>query len=336
MANFETIKLDKGLYHTSKGFLQELESIDPSEDYKGTSLEGLDAFERQLKRFDIKVKGANSDTIDKFFATTDSSTLFPEYVSRAVRQGAEEASTLDSLVATKTNINSYDYRSLVSNMSDDAKKLVEVEEGAQIPETTISVQDNLIRLKKYGRMLSASYEALRFQKIDLFTITLRQIGAYIARTQFDDAVNTLILGDGNIESLEPISPVDGANGLCYADLVNLWHKLSPYEMNAIVVNKTLASKILLMPELRDANAGLNFHGTGKMLTPLGAKLIVSNVLGNDVIGADKNYALEFITAGGIQTEFDKLIDRQLERVAITQISGFSRIFNDAATCVSFV
>lgn len=336
MANFETIKLDKGLYHTSKGFLQELESIDPSENYKGTSLEGLDAFERQLKRFDIKVKGANSDTIDKFFATTDSSTLFPEYVSRAVRQGAEEASNLDSLVATKTNINSYDYRSLVSNMSDDAKKLVEVEEGAQIPETTISVQDNLIRLKKYGRMLSASYEALRFQKIDLFTITLRQIGAYIARTQFDDAVNTLILGDGNIESLEPISPVDGANGLCYADLVNLWHKLSPYEMNTIVVNKTLAAKILLMPELRDANAGLNFHGTGKMLTPLGAKLIVSNVLGNDVIGADKNYALEFITAGGIQTEFDKLIDRQLERVAITQISGFSRIFNDAATCVSFV
>lgn len=336
MANFETIKLDKGLYHTSKGFLNELESIDPSENYKGTSLEGLDAFERQLKRFDIKVKGANSDTIDKFFATTDSAALFPEYVSRAVRQGAEEADTLDSLVATKTNINSYDYRSLVSDMTGDAKKLVEVEEGAQIPETTISVQSNLIRLKKYGRMLSASYEALRFQKIDLFTITLRQIGAYIARTQFDDAVTTIILGDENIEALSPITPKDAANGLCYADLVNLWQELAPYEMNTIVVNKALASKILLMPELRDANAGLNFHGTGKLLTPLGAKLVVSNALGNDVVGVDKNYALEFITAGGIQTEFDKLIDRQLERVAITQISGFARIFADAATCVSFL
>ncbi len=336
MANFETIKLDKGLYHTSKGFLNELESIDPSENYKGTSLEGLDAFERQLKRFDIKVKGANSDTIDKFFATTDSAALFPEYVSRAVRQGAEEADTLDSLVATKTNINSYDYRSLVSDMTGDAKKLVEVGEGAQIPETTISVQSNLIRLKKYGRMLSASYEALRFQKIDLFTITLRQIGAYIARTQFDDAVTTIILGDENIEALSPITPKDAANGLCYADLVNLWQELAPYEMNAIVVNKALASKILLMPELRDANAGLNFHGTGKLLTPLGAKLVVSNALGNDVVGVDKNYALEFITAGGVQTEFDKLIDRQLERVAITQISGFARIFADAATCVSFL
>lgn len=336
MANFETIKLDKGLYHTSKGFLNELESIDPSENYKGTSLEGLDAFERQLKRFDIKVKGANSDTIEKFFATTDSAALFPEYVSRAVRQGAEETNTLDSLIATKTNINSYDYRSLVSNMTDDAKKLVEVEEGAQIPETTISIQDNLIKLKKYGRMLSASYEALRFQKIDLFTITLRQIGAHIARTQFDDAVNTIMLGDGNIPELAPITTIDKANGLSYADLVNLWQGLAPYEMNTIIVNKAMASKILLMPEFRDANAGLNFHGTGKMLTPLGAKLIVSDVLGSDIVGVDKNYALEFITAGGVQTEFDKLIDRQLERVAITQISGFSRIFAEAATCISLV
>ena len=41
MAIYENIKLDKGLYGTSKGFLAELESIDPSENYKGTSLEAL-------------------------------------------------------------------------------------------------------------------------------------------------------------------------------------------------------------------------------------------------------------------------------------------------------
>ena len=64
MAIYENIKLDKGLYGTSKGFLAELESIDPSENYKGTSLEGLDAFERQLKRFDIKVSGNMSSPVD--------------------------------------------------------------------------------------------------------------------------------------------------------------------------------------------------------------------------------------------------------------------------------
>ena len=40
-------------------------------------------------------------------------------------------------------------------------------------------------------MLVASYEAIKFQKLDLFTVTLKQIGAYIARTQFSDALEVL-------------------------------------------------------------------------------------------------------------------------------------------------
>ena len=206
MANFETIKLDKGLYGTRKGFLSELESIDPSENYKGTNLEGLDAFERQLKRFDIKLKGAGSSTVDKFFATTDSAVLFPEYVSRAVRQGIEEGKHLDSIVATKTNIEGLDYRTITSIPTADEKELKEVAEGAQIPETVIHTQENLVTLKKRGRMLVASYEAIRFQRLDLFTVTLRQIGAYIARSQFKDAVNVLIDGDGNNNPAEVVAP----------------------------------------------------------------------------------------------------------------------------------
>lgn len=52
---FDTLKLDKGLYASSKGFTASLEAVDPSENYIGTELEGLDAYQRQLKRFDIKV-----------------------------------------------------------------------------------------------------------------------------------------------------------------------------------------------------------------------------------------------------------------------------------------
>ena len=56
--HYENLKLEKGMYGQSgRSFAQTLEALDPSENYKGTSLEGLDAFQRQLKRFDIKVKG---------------------------------------------------------------------------------------------------------------------------------------------------------------------------------------------------------------------------------------------------------------------------------------
>lgn len=329
MAIFETVKLDKGLYRTGNGFLAELEKIDPSENYKGTSLEGLDAFERQLKRFDIKVKGAGSSAVEKFFSTTDSAVLFPEYVARAVRQGMEEANILDGIVAAKTNINGLDYRTITSVPSEDDKELKNVAEGAIIPETEIRTQENLVRLHKRGRMLVASYEAIRFQRLDLFTVTLRQIGAYIARTQLKDAVDVLINGDGNDNAAEVIAPATSGS-ITYADLVKLWNSFSPYEMNTLIASPDVTAKLLNMAEFRDAAAGLNFHGKGAMITPLGAKLLKSADINSKVVAIDKSCALEMVTAGGVQTDFDRLIDRQLERAAITQISGFAKIFADAS------
>ena len=65
--HFENVRLEKGMYGRSgKSFTRTLEELDPSERYRGTPLEGLDAFQRQLKRFDIHVKGAGSDQVEKF------------------------------------------------------------------------------------------------------------------------------------------------------------------------------------------------------------------------------------------------------------------------------
>lgn len=330
MAIYENIKLDKGLYSTGKGFTAELEHIDPSENYKGTSLEGLDAFERQLKRFDIKISGAGSDAIEKFFKTADSAALFPEYVSRAVRKGKEEADILPFVIASKTKINSLDYRTIASAPSESDKALVQVNEGTLIPETNITVQSNLVNLKKHGRMLVASYEAIRFQRLDLFTVMLKQIGAYIAKSQLNDAVNTIVSGDGNDNPAENIS-VKTSGTVTYGDLVSFWNVFDPYELNTIIASPDVAAKILEMNEMRDAAAGLNFHSTGKAVTPMGAKLLKSSAVAQGtLIGLDKSCALEMVQAGEIMTEYDKLIDRQLERAAITEISGFAKIFADAS------
>lgn len=76
MAKFETIKIEKGMYaNKGKSLTDILEELDPSENYKGTALEGLDAFQRQLKRFDIKVSGKSSDRVEKFFDNSDSAAL---------------------------------------------------------------------------------------------------------------------------------------------------------------------------------------------------------------------------------------------------------------------
>ena len=333
---YDNLKLEKGMYRQEgMSFTQVLESLDPSENYRGTALEGTDAFQRQLKRFGIRAKGAGSSPVEKFFRTMDSAVLFPEYIARTVRQGMEENDILPDIVATTTVIDSLDYRSIYSTPTDEEKELKNVAEGAEIPTTEVNTKEHLVSLTKRGRMLVASYEALRFQKLDLFSVMLRQIGAYIQKQQLADAVKVILEGDGNDNAAVQYSigtdPISGTAGtLGYDQMVEFWSQFDPYTMNTILCSSGTMTKMLKVPELQNPLTGLNFQGTGKLTTPLGAQLHRTSAVADGVIiGLDKRYALELVRAGDVMVEYDKLIDRQLERAAITSISGFGKICDGA-------
>ena len=88
--------------------------------------------------------------------------------------------------------------------------------------------------------------------------------------------------------------------------------------------------ILTLKEFKDSYKGLDFHATGKMITPLGAELFRSTAMPeNTLLGFDKTCCLEKVEAMPVTTEYDKLIDRQLERAAITTIAGFSKIYDNS-------
>ena len=276
--------------------------------------------------------------MEKFFRTMDSAVLFPEYIARTVRQGMEENDILPNITATTTVIDAMDYRSIYSVPTDEDKELQDVEEGTAIPETEVKTKEHLVSLTKRGRMLVASYEALRFQKLDLFGVMLRQIGAHIQKQQLMDAVNVLKNGDGNDNAAAVFtvgtSPITGTKGtLGYDQLVEFWGQFDPYTMNTLLCSTNTMTKLLKIPELQNPLTGLNFQGTGKLTTPLGAQLHrTSAVTDGVIIGLDNRYALEQVRAGDVLVEYDKLIDRQLERAAITSIAGFGKIC-DGAACV---
>ena len=338
---YDNLRLENGMYRQAgKTFTQVLESLDPSENYRGTALEGTDAFQRQMKRFGILAKGAGSSPVEKFFATMDSAVLFPEYIARTVRQGMEENNILPSIVATTTVIDAMDYRSIYSNPTDADKELKDVAEGTEIPATEVKTKEHLVSLTKRGRMLVASYEAIRFQKLDLFSVMLRQIGAYIQKQQLADAVQVLMEGDGNdnaaVQYTVGTEPMSGTKGkLGYDQLVEFWGKFDPYTMNTILCSTGTMTNLLKIPELQNPLTGLNFQGTGKVGSPLGAQLHRTSAVADGVIiGLDNRYALELVRAGDVLVEYDKLIDRQLERAAITSISGFGKICDGAAAVLN--
>ena len=64
---------------------------------------------------------------------------------------------------------------------------------------------------------------------------------------------------------------------------------------------------------------------------MGATLLRTSALGpGKIIGLDRHYALEMVQGSDVLIEYDKLIDRQLERAAITSVSGFAKLFNQAS------
>lgn len=332
MNNYKNIKIEKNMYNSEKSFSEILEKMDPSDQYSGTELEGSDAFQRQLKRFDIKVSGSNSDRVEKFFQTSESSVLFPEYVSRAVKQGVSEYDILSDTMAASTKINGLDYRTIQPVLSDEDKNLNDVAEGASIPQVDLKVSDKLVKLNKRGKMLVASYEAIRYQRIDMFTIALRQIGAYIAKMQLHDLFShvTQELTAGKYEILH----FKDSSVCTFDDLLNFMFSFGNYNLDTIICSPVSARKLMAIDELKTAAVDSKFPLSGKIITPLGAKLIINNDISDDCfIGIDSKYAFEYVQSGEITTEYDKLIDRQLERAAITVTSGFNTIFTDAVKCL---
>ena len=311
---YNDIKLEKGLYNLSgKSFTAALEELDPTSAYAGTPLEKLDAFERQLKRFNIRINGQDCDRVEKFFSTTETAVLFPEFVTRCIRKGFDET-VLRSVCAAKTVCASSQYLGCVM---DDATAAYEpAAEGTKLPEATVREGSEPTVLSKFGRLISASYEAVRQQRLDVFGVMLRSVGVRLAASVVKKAVEVLV------EGVEPIT----TEALTYDDLAALYGEFDCFDMTTVIASPELASKIAAMEQLKDCAATPD----GRLILPFGAELIKTSAAGADtVIGIDRDFALEFITSTDLVMETDKLIDRQLDQMTVSVTCGFRKITPEA-------
>jgi hypothetical protein len=304
---YDNISLEKGMYQGKEDLSKLLESIDPSEHYKGTALEGLDAYERQLKRFDITASGDKSDTVEKFFQSSQSSVLFPEFIRRCVESGMKENQTVKDIVAVTTKIDGMDYRSICA----EEPKLIK----GSLSCLQIKTNDNLCLLHKRGRCLETSYEALRFQRISIFSNMLKQIGQFIRKMQLFDALMAI----ESVDCKERFTLNQGEIGI--TDIHSIAERLDTggFNLNVLLGSTTTVSKLKekFGDTLRYDNGSL-YLGNIKVIPTFDALMC-------KIAGIDSNYALEMVECGGIEVDYDRLIDKQFERTSISCRAGFSLI-----------
>lgn len=317
---YDSVKLEKGMYHlANRSFTQALEDADPSAQYAGTELGALDAYERQLKRFGIRVSGADCDCVEKFFTTTESAVLFPEFVRRAIRKGMEE-SILPELTAASSGVRASSCKGFSIDETDGAYSAATAE-GVSLKKTVITESD-AIPLDKYGRLISASYETIRQQRIDVFAVMLRAVGHKLAGA---------IAGKALAVIKAAVTPVQAASStLAYGDLANLYGQFSEYDLTTVIASPANVAAILAMTEMRDRT----LDAQGQVRLPFGAKLLKDASLDNKtVIGISRDFALACITGSDLLLESDRLIDCQLDRIAVSVRIGFQPLMDGAAAAI---
>ncbi len=310
---YNSVKIEKGLYNLSgKSFSQALEALDPSENYTEEALRKMDAFERQLKRFDIKVRGVNADKVDKFFQSAESALLLPEFVRRAVESGLNSG-CLNRITAAVSVTDGIDCRGIV--LSDGAEQYTQtVGVGADLPESSITLTESAVALKKYGRLINAPYEVVRQQRLDVFAAALKAVGTKLAKAIETSAVEALT-ADAAPEAMS-------GGAFNYSELAAFWGKFTDCDMNVILCSPATAAKILAFDEMNKTVT----TGMGNTITPFGAEIVVSSAVDDStVIGLDKSCALEMIRGGEVTVDVDKLISKMSDGTAVAVNVGFSVI-----------
>ncbi|MDE5884810.1 MAG: hypothetical protein K2H29_07040 [Oscillospiraceae bacterium] len=321
--NFNHVKLEKGMYHlANKSFLQALEEADASSAYENTPLAGLDAYERQLKRFDIRVSGVNCDKVEKFFTTTESAVLFPEFIRRAVMQGMEE-SVLPEITAAVTWSESNRYQGCALT---DTTAYSTTTAGTAMPVSSILESANISTIEKYGRIVQASYEAVRQQRLDVFALMLRRIGKQLAESI---TAKALVIMKNTANATKTTV---AAKDFAYSDLAELYGNFKSFNMKALLVSPGVMAKILVMDQMLEASS----EDVTEIRLPFGTKLINCSQMDDTILlGVDTDFALEQIQSSDVILETDKLIDRQLDCIGISVNVGFRVLMTDAVKMIQF-
>jgi ABC-type multidrug transport system fused ATPase/permease subunit len=108
--------------------------------------------------------------------------------------GRLSAAILGSLIFSESNIDSHTYEKLSFTDVVDDQGLRVIAEGTGIPTTKVTTSEETIKLKKFGRRLEATYEAIRLQKIEVVGKMLQRIGLRMAIDETDWAIETAIAG----------------------------------------------------------------------------------------------------------------------------------------------
>lgn len=252
---------------------------------------------------------------------------------------------LDALLARSTPIEGQDYRSLyiVDDLNADAYRMKRVMEGAEIPATTLVSGEHTMQIHKFGRLLRATYEQLRRQRLDRIAFIISRMALQAEVDKGAIVLDTVVNGDGNANTSSTVVALTALDAAATAGTLTLkgWLNFkrsftSAYMLDVILAQGAAISQLELLPvntvngiplilltqnqfgSLRNIGAS-NFNGAigyGEMTDAPALKLV----------GFDSNQTVEEVTEiGGQVSEVERFTNNQTQTLSMTEVVGYGII-----------
>lgn len=318
---------------------------------------GLDAFDAALLSQGIIVRGnekmnIQSSTMEKFFTTSESRLLFPEFMVRTIKESIFAQPITQYLIGETQTITGDTMRQPVLDLKSaglglknrKALKKRRVAEAANIPVASIKLAETAISIYKYGLGAKASYEVLRRMTIDMFRKHVELIGQFAAYDEVDDIIDIIIKGDGNnnpapVFKRSELNSNGAAGVMDDISLLKFLIKLYPINIDTIVVGEDLFIQITSTLSDTGVMNGITPYipfempqGIFKGLTVIYNPETPKSSDGKEqVIGLNRSMAIrKIIEQNSMIQESQRFANDQTQALYMTENAGFGKIYDEAS------
>ena len=135
--------------------------------------------------------------------------VVPAYIDTVLHEFIDKNDILSYVVKSIDTVSSRIIQSHYLDMTDpdnlDNTELALVDEGTDLPLATIKLGEQAIRLRKFGRAVEQTYEAMNEMTFDSFTKILELIASDASNQQLKRAIMVALRGDGNNNAAQEIT-----------------------------------------------------------------------------------------------------------------------------------
>lgn len=264
--------------------------------------------------------------------------ITPEVFLDPVMRGAVQSVFYPDLVVREIMVGQPTATMPKLELSDAS--VADSEEGATIEEGSVTYGSKDIRLKKQAKGIKLTYEALKFNTLDLVALFFEDFGRLLGSRLNGEAVLAVINGDqaDGSEAAAVIGVEDMAKGIQYLDVLRVWLRLGLLgrRSTSIIGNEITAIEYLGLPEVKDKQ----FSGSALLPTmvktplPTDQDLYVSTkVAANQLIFQDSSASLVQLTAWPLMLEVEKIVSKQIEGTFASIYTGFAKLQRNASLVV---